>query len=139
MVTAGQYGAGQTFGRIGTKMFFSLPGEFADNYDLAVTSENRMNQMTFRFGTGLVGLAAITLGHACIRPPGQIPPLPVADHIDAEFIVSGADFPAAQAFADDGRVFYTEKNSGRIRVIADDVLLPEPFAELATAAPASSC
>lgn len=90
-----------------------------------------MNQMTFRYGAGLISLIAMALGLACIRPPGQVPPLTVAENLDAEFVVSGADFPSALAFADDGRVFYTEKNSGRIRVIADGVLLPEPFAELA--------
>ncbi|MBU0638815.1 MAG: PQQ-dependent sugar dehydrogenase, partial [Planctomycetes bacterium] len=38
--------------------------------------------------------------------------------------------PAGLAFAADGRVFYTEKETGRIRVIADGTLLEHPFASV---------
>lgn len=40
-----------------------------------------------------------------------------------------ADFPTNMAFAPDGRLFYTEKNTGRVRVVsAGGDLLPAPFA-----------
>ena len=46
-------------------------------------------------------------------------------------IVRGAAFPTNLAFAPDGRAFYTEKDTGRIRVIAaDGALLDRPFATL---------
>ena len=66
----------------------------------------------------------------CLTFPGQTPTLVVAADLRAEYVVRDALFPAALAFAPDGRVFYTEKNTGRIRVIAADVLQPEPFAEV---------
>ncbi|MGZ4132710.1 MAG: PQQ-dependent sugar dehydrogenase, partial [Actinomycetota bacterium] len=40
-----------------------------------------------------------------------------------------ADFPTNMAFAPDGRLFYTEKDTGRVRVVsAAGDLLPTPFA-----------
>ena len=45
----------------------------------------------------------------------------------AEPFVTGADVPAALAFAPDGRLFYSELHTGRIRVVQDGVLLPDPF------------
>jgi glucose/arabinose dehydrogenase len=39
------------------------------------------------------------------------------------------DFPASFKFAPDGRIFYTEKNTGNIRIILrNNTLLPLPFA-----------
>lgn len=55
---------------------------------------------------------------------------PVAAALQAETVVSGAKLPAALAFASDGRVFYTEKNTGKIRVISKGALLDAPFAEV---------
>ncbi|HEY7283161.1 MAG TPA: PQQ-dependent sugar dehydrogenase [Actinomycetota bacterium] len=45
-------------------------------------------------------------------------------------VVSGADFPTNMAFAPDGRLFYTEKETGDIRIVEDGRLLPRPFATL---------
>jgi glucose/arabinose dehydrogenase len=45
-------------------------------------------------------------------------------------VVSGADFPTNMAFAPDGRLFYTEKETGNIRIVQDGGLLPQPFATL---------
>jgi glucose/arabinose dehydrogenase len=45
----------------------------------------------------------------------------------------GADslqFPSNMAFAKDGRLFFTEKDTGRIRIMQDGRLLPTPFATL---------
>src|SRR3989304_1723831 len=40
---------------------------------------------------------------------------------------TGLDWPVALAFASDGRVFFAERNTGSIRVIENDVLLPAPY------------
>jgi YVTN family beta-propeller protein len=40
-----------------------------------------------------------------------------------------ADFPVSIAFAPDGRLFYNELHSGRIRVVQNGQLLPDPFFE----------
>ncbi|HVT12285.1 MAG TPA: PQQ-dependent sugar dehydrogenase [Fimbriimonadaceae bacterium] len=45
-----------------------------------------------------------------------------------QVVVGGADFPTAIRFAPDGRMFYTEKNTGNIRIVQDGELLPQPFA-----------
>jgi glucose/arabinose dehydrogenase len=46
-----------------------------------------------------------------------------------------ADYPVALAFAPDGRLFYTEKNSGNVRVIrADGILQRDPVIHLDTSA-----
>ncbi|MDP9242896.1 MAG: PQQ-dependent sugar dehydrogenase, partial [Actinomycetota bacterium] len=45
----------------------------------------------------------------------------------------GADslsFPSNMAFSPDGRLFFTEKDTGRIRIVEDGKLLPTPFATL---------
>ncbi len=43
-----------------------------------------------------------------------------------------AEFPVALAVAPDGRLFYTELSTGRVRVVSrDGALQPEPFIELA--------
>jgi len=57
-------------------------------------------------------------------------PINVAGGLQAEFIVNHAEYPTALAFAPDGRVFYTEKNTGRIRVVSGGQLLETPFAEV---------
>jgi glucose/arabinose dehydrogenase len=56
-------------------------------------------------------------------------PARVSTDLRAVYVVANATTPSALAFAPDGRVFYTEKNTGRIRVISRaDELLFEPFA-----------
>jgi glucose/arabinose dehydrogenase len=56
------------------------------------------------------------------RQPDQLP----ADAV-AEPFVSGAEIPAAIAFAADGRLFYNELRTGKIRVVQNGVLLADPF------------
>lgn len=74
---------------------------------------------------GVVGLAA-TAGCDNTLPddPGGIG----GERIKVEVVLAGASFPVAIAFAPDGRIFFTEKNSGQIRIIRDGALLPVPFA-----------
>lgn len=44
-------------------------------------------------------------------------------------LLTGLNFPVALAFAPDGRIFYTEKNTGGIRVIqSNNTLAATPFA-----------
>lgn len=56
------------------------------------------------------------------------PPIGVGSDLEAEFVVNGASQPAGLAFSSDGRVFYTEKSTGRIRVIQGGVLQADPAA-----------
>jgi len=49
---------------------------------------------------------------------------------ELEVLVPGANFPVSMAFAPDGRLFYTEKQTGQIRVVDNDTLRPDPFATL---------
>ncbi len=59
--------------------------------------------------------------------PGPNPPSGVGVRVLT--VVEAADFPVAMAMAPDGRIFYTEKETGRIRILtADGQLLPDPFA-----------
>lgn len=85
-----------------------------------------------RTATSLIGAAGLVLIIAgCIPFPGQTPTTFVAaEKLLAETVVAAADFPSALAFAADGRVFYTEKNTGRIRVVSAGQLLVTPFAEV---------
>ena len=68
----------------------------------------------------LVPAAPAALGQA----PWQMPPGFVR-----ETIVDGLRLPTAFAAAPDGRIFFAEKR-GRVRVMADGVLLKEPFIDL---------
>lgn len=78
-------------------------------------------------GCGLLAGCALVMDCGCLPFPGDAP-LPVANGLRAEYIVSGAAQPSALAFAEDGRVFYTEKNTGRIRVVVNGTLQAEPVA-----------
>lgn len=46
-------------------------------------------------------------------------------------LLTGLNFPVSLAFAPDGRIFYTEKGTGNIRIIEQNgTLLPTPFATI---------
>jgi glucose/arabinose dehydrogenase len=48
-----------------------------------------------------------------------------------EPLLKGLDFPTNMAFAPDGRLFFTEKSTGRVRIVRPDGrLLPDPFVTL---------
>ncbi len=57
-------------------------------------------------------------------------PMHVGASVRAEVLAEGLDFPTNMAFAPDGRIFFGEKDTGRIRVIEDGILRPEPFVTL---------
>jgi glucose/arabinose dehydrogenase len=48
----------------------------------------------------------------------------------AEVFLDNVDIPVALAFAPDGRLFYNELRTGRVRVVEDGRLADEPFASL---------
>lgn len=78
---------------------------------------------------GIIGIGIILALPGCIPLPGETPPpFDVNANAKAETVVLGADWPTALGFAPDGRVFYAEKNTGRVRVISAGVLLDQPFA-----------
>jgi len=56
----------------------------------------------------------------------------------AEPFVSGAQDPVALAFAPDGRLFYNELRTGKIRVVQNGALLPDPFYQFLVADQAGS-
>ena len=55
-----------------------------------------------------------------IRP--ERPPLAA----EVDVVVGDMHTPVAIVIAPDGRLFYTEKDSGNVRVVVDGVILPEP-------------
>ncbi len=72
-------------------------------------------------------VAGAVLLASCI--PGNLP-INIAPGAQAIYVVAGANHPAAIAFAPDGRVFYTEKNTGRVRIVEDGALREQPFADV---------
>lgn len=81
--------------------------------------------------TALPTLLGLTLAvSGCITGSNLPPPIRVAAGTDAEYVAAGIERPGGVAVAADGRVFFTEKNTGRIRVISSGELLPDPFAEV---------
>src|SRR5262249_61577885 len=70
----------------------------------------------------LSSLAATACLLAAARVPADVP----AGFHDTE-LASGLSQPAALGFGPDGRLFFTEKATGRVRVIKDGALLDAPF------------
>ena len=72
------------------------------------------------------------------NPNSKIPSLFAHWNLDSQFNDSsgnnnnGTQNPplASMAFSPDGRLFYTEKNSGSIRILQDNKILDHPFATL---------
>lgn len=69
-------------------------------------------------------VATALAASACGGQGGTIPALGVT------ILADGLDIPWALAFAPDGRLFFTERNTGRVRVIAGGSLLPAPVIAL---------
>jgi glucose/arabinose dehydrogenase len=53
-----------------------------------------------------------------------------------ELVAGGLAFPTNMAFAPDGRIFLTEKETGNVRIIRDGRVLPEPFVHVSVEASA---
>ncbi|MGH9789232.1 MAG: PQQ-dependent sugar dehydrogenase, partial [Candidatus Acidiferrales bacterium] len=64
-------------------------------------------------------------GGAIITPPG---PTSVAFRV--ETFLSNLNFPVTMRFAPDGRLFYNELDTGRVRVVVNGALQAQPFATL---------
>ncbi len=58
-------------------------------------------------------------------------PRPAFAFPELQPVATGLAFPTNLAFASDGRVFFTEKDTGNVRVLEDGALLPQPFATFA--------
>lgn len=54
---------------------------------------------------------------------------PVIPELEATPLLENLDMPSELNFAPDGRLFFVEVHEGRIRIVEDGTLLPEPFAE----------
>src|SRR5256712_2682283 len=68
-------------------------------------------------------LVAFSLG------PSIIPQTNITSPVNA--LLTGLNFPVSLRFAPDGRIFYTEKDTGNIRIIQQNgTLLPTPFATI---------
>jgi len=96
-----------------------------------------------RFASGvpvavvLCGVSAGVSGCRLVVPPADPggPGGTTDTELVFETVVANAAFPVAMAFAPDGRAFYTEKETGRVRVIsAEGELLEEPFADVTVVA-----
>ena len=73
----------------------------------------------------VAGLTAIVLNALVFAAP-IVPP-----DFKVQTVVDNANLPAALALAPDGRLFYTENDTGKVRVIKDGKLLDEPFVDVA--------
>src|SRR2546428_8577644 len=68
-------------------------------------------------------LVAFSLG------PSIVPQTNITSPVNA--LLTGLNFPVSLRFAPDGRIFYTEKDTGNIRIIQQNgTLLPTPFATI---------
>jgi YVTN family beta-propeller protein len=66
-------------------------------------------------------------------PDGAPPPQNLPSDTVVETFVPNAAFPTALAFAPDGRVFYNELRTGKIRIVKNGVLQPDPFYQFTVA------
>lgn len=76
----------------------------------------------------IVSLAALATIAACGTPGSDLDALPTTPAFRVDTVATGLEVPWDMAFAPDGRIFLTER-PGRVRVIRNDQLLDEPWAE----------
>ncbi len=63
----------------------------------------------------------------------------VVDDAPSQTVYSGLNFPVAFTFAHDGRMFFNEKNTGNVRVIASNgTVLTQPFGNLGPLPPTTA-
>lgn len=77
---------------------------------------------------GALMAGGVVLSSGCLPTDSLPAPLNVAEGWQAEYVAAGSAVVSALAATDDGRVFYAEKNTGRIRVVKDGRVLGTPFA-----------
>ncbi|HEY6567994.1 MAG TPA: PQQ-dependent sugar dehydrogenase [Actinomycetota bacterium] len=80
--------------------------------------------MLSEFVRSLVTVSAVMFVGASGTPRGEAStaqPQPFAEDLA---------FPTNMAFSPDGRLFFTEKDTGNVRIVQDGALLPTPFATL---------
>jgi glucose/arabinose dehydrogenase len=85
-----------------------------------------MNKAVVRYGAAVV--AAVVVAIILVSLPTTPVPLPAPEQANAtgiEIVASNLEVPWAIDFADDGRIFFTER-VGRVRVIDDGKLIEEP-------------
>ncbi len=75
--------------------------------------------------TLLVSCGGTNTAQVIVNPPG---PTPVAFRV--ETFLSNLNFPVTMAFAPDGRLFFNELRTGRVRVVVNGVLQAQAFATL---------
>lgn len=84
-----------------------------------------------RIMTRLSVVLVLLVGSCSVIPSPLDSGGPKAVGTRIETVLADAEFPVAIAFAHDGRALYTEKNTGRIRILsAAGELLSEPFASV---------
>ncbi len=85
-----------------------------------------MNRAIVRYGAAVA--AAVAVAITFLSFPTTPVPLPTPEQVNAtgiEVVASNLEVPWAIDFADDGRIFFTER-VGRVRVIDDGKLIEEP-------------
>ncbi|MEX0991686.1 MAG: PQQ-dependent sugar dehydrogenase [Actinomycetota bacterium] len=65
-----------------------------------------------------------------LHPGGASAQAPAPDTVAPQLVADDLEFPTNMAVSPDGRVFFTEKDTGRIRIMEDGKVLEAPFAEL---------
>jgi glucose/arabinose dehydrogenase len=88
-----------------------------------------LRRWTHGLCTAVVAAGVLALP-GCPSSTGTPPPINVAVGLQAEYLDANVARPYAMAAAADGRVFFTEKNTGLIRVIKDGAILADPFASV---------
>ncbi len=84
--------------------------------------------------TGLIsvlGTAICALVAGCGSGSIIINPPPGGGSFRNELFLGGLDVPVTLAFAPDGRLFFNELNTGRVRIIQNGLLVAQPFIDLA--------
>jgi len=85
-----------------------------------------MNKAIVRYGAAVA--AAVAVAIVLVSFPTTPVPLPAPEQVNAtgiEVVASNLEVPWAIDFADDGRIFFTER-VGRVRVIDDGKLIEQP-------------
>lgn len=85
-----------------------------------------MTEVTFSF----VGIAYGAYAKAPLSPTG---PTVSDDNLAVEKVTDGLDFPTSMAFLGPNDILVTEKNTGQVMRILNDVLMPQPMLDIPVA------